>query len=316
MSAFIVCKEHVDYLVGAGLARRAGIGALRWLVPAPKPEGAYERGSWATEEGIEHARQQSRELTRETAGRVGCMLWAENRRSVDHRYDENGIEPECYEYEDPRVKIEPVQVLKALDCFEYQACEHPEWEESEAKAFCDALRGTTINDLPGYDVAMWEVSSVQAAELADLARVEAERAKVAAVVKERVQKMSRNEVMKAIKTALEKRSGKKWSVTGGRGTAWGWLSIDAPPSRRTWHQVPNGKKDDRGFDAYDEVNDPSKPFGNTGPEDRAELGKLLGLEKPIHCQGESVPSGSDFWAEYLDRAETGKARVFGTRDWD
>jgi hypothetical protein len=26
-------------------------------------------------------------------------------------------------------------------------------------------------------------------------------------------------------------------VTGGRGTAWGWITIDAPPKRRTWQWV-------------------------------------------------------------------------------
>jgi len=39
--------------------------------------------------------------------------------------------------------------------------------------------------------------------------------------------MDRNETIKTIRAALRRRSGKLWSVTGGRGTAWGWLSIDA-----------------------------------------------------------------------------------------
>lgn len=54
--------------------------------------------------------------------------------------------------------------------------------------------------------------------------------------------MDRNETIKAIKTALQKCSGKTWSVTGGRGTAWGWLTIDAPPARRTWHRRETGKQ--------------------------------------------------------------------------
>jgi hypothetical protein len=44
----------------------------------------------------------------------------------------------------------------------------------------------------------------------------------------------RDAAIKRIKTALQRRSGKTWSVTGGRGTAWGWITIDAPPRRRTW----------------------------------------------------------------------------------
>ncbi len=48
--------------------------------------------------------------------------------------------------------------------------------------------------------------------------------------------LTRHEAIKRIKTALQKRSGKTWSVTGGRGTAWGWLRIDASPKRCTWHR--------------------------------------------------------------------------------
>ena len=47
----------------------------------------------------------------------------------------------------------------------------------------------------------------------------------------------RDTTIKRIKTALQQRSGKTWSVTGGRGTAWGWITIDAPPRRRTWRWV-------------------------------------------------------------------------------
>lgn len=46
--------------------------------------------------------------------------------------------------------------------------------------------------------------------------------------------MDRNETIKRIKDALKRRSGKPWSVTGGRGTAWGWITIDAPPARTVY----------------------------------------------------------------------------------
>jgi hypothetical protein len=49
--------------------------------------------------------------------------------------------------------------------------------------------------------------------------------------------IDRDEAIKRIRAALKKRSGKQWSVTGGRGTAWGWIEIDAPPKRRTWKDV-------------------------------------------------------------------------------
>src|SRR2546423_1163620 len=54
-----------------------------------------------------------------------------------------------------------------------------------------------------------------------------------ATVRTFVDRADRNGIIKEIKTALETRSGKKWSVTGGKGTAYGWITIDAPPARRT-----------------------------------------------------------------------------------
>lgn len=49
--------------------------------------------------------------------------------------------------------LTPVQTLKAISRFEYQACEPPEWEFSEAHAFCRALESEAIRNLPGYDDA-------------------------------------------------------------------------------------------------------------------------------------------------------------------
>jgi hypothetical protein len=83
-------------------------------------------------------------------------------------------------------------------------------------------------------------------------------------------KAGRTEVTKKMRQLLRERSGKAWSVKGGRGTGWGWLTIAAPPSRMdNWRMTP---------------------------EDQAELATLLGQER-VHCQGESV--SSDSWWHYL-----------------
>jgi hypothetical protein len=100
----------------------------------------------------------------------------------------------------------------------------------------------------------------------------------------------RDATIKAIRKALRARSGKAWSVTGGRGTAWGWIRISAPPAR-------------------------CGEFGYMGDEDRAELGRLLGLD-PAHCQGISVPASSAYRAEYIDRAEGRAPSAFGSPYWD
>lgn len=127
--------------------------------------------------------------------------------------------------------------------------------------------------------------------------------------------MNRNEVMKKIKANLKARTGRTWSVTGGRGTAYGWLSIDAPPARRKWQNVDSGERDERGMPVYNEVFDTSREFGHMGPEDRAILAEALGMES-VHHQGVSIPSSHGHYQEYLDRSEGKVPTVYGERYWD
>lgn len=157
MSCFEVGSTHIDALLTAGL-NVGRYGPLRWYVPSDDTEGDYEQGEPWGPEAIKHYQQRRRELTEETAGMVGAMLVAENRRSVDYRYDE-AEEEEPYVFNALQGRPDPVVVLKAIACYEYQACETPDWEESEAYAFCQALRHRMIGALPGYDDADgWEVS--------------------------------------------------------------------------------------------------------------------------------------------------------------
>jgi hypothetical protein len=109
--------------------------------------------------------------------------------------------------------------------------------------------------------------------------------------------MSREEAIRRIRNGLKKRSGKTWSVTGGRGTAWGWLRIDAPPARRN----------------YDSNGNPGGSY--MSPADKTELANLLNLTD-VHFQGVSIPSGSHYYEEYVARAEGREPEVFGTPYWD
>ena len=112
--------------------------------------------------------------------------------------------------------------------------------------------------------------------------------------------LTRNAVIKRIKTALEKRSGKKWSVTGGRGTAYGWLTIDAPPSERVW---------------ADDGLTPKPQFGYMSKARRQELASLLGLDG-VHTQGVSIASSNDYYREYIDRAEGRTPAKVAQPYWD
>ena len=101
--------------------------------------------------------------------------------------------------------------------------------------------------------------------------------------------MERNEAIAAIKLALKQRSGRAWSVTGGRGTSWGWIRISAPPARLG-------------------------EFRTLSDDDRAELSRLLG--KDVHCQGESVPASSAYRVEYVERAQGKPVTAAAVPYWD
>lgn len=110
--------------------------------------------------------------------------------------------------------------------------------------------------------------------------------------------MTRDEAITRIRAGLRQRTGKAWSVSGGRGTGWGWIRIEAPPKRRV---------DDAGGTAGGQY--------YTSQSDCAELAAALGLEK-VHDQGVSIPASSAYYTEYVDRAEGRSPSVRGTRYWD
>ncbi len=152
MSAWVVSKTHIDLLVTAGLVLpgRAVVNSnLNWYSQGPNP---HHLGT------LDHT----------NADEVGVMLWAENYRSVDKRYpgaDDKGDLPGpegftgattlTYQHTMIPGVIDPVVVLKAIGCYEYQSCEHDEWPTSPAFAYCRALEKHAIQLLPGYDAAPW-----------------------------------------------------------------------------------------------------------------------------------------------------------------
>lgn len=133
--------------------------------------------------------------------------------------------------------------------------------------------------------------------------------------------MERNEAIKRIKAGLQKRSGKAWSVTAGKGTSWGWLTIDAPPARRTSrYMVKAGHTGNLPEDYEQTRTDTGEPNGYITEADAAELAQLLGWPcgegQSVHSQGIGIPAGADYWAEYVDRAEGRKPTKIGVQYWD
>lgn len=150
MSAFVVAKAHIDYLVSAGFHLGPGSSKLRWWASPPEAiadEEERQRFRYDYDANLH-------ELTWDNAGMVGAMLWAENMRSVNYRYEEAEVE-EPYLF--CEVDTEPLQTLKAISCYDYQTCEHPGWLLSEARQFCLSLQDHMIGKLPGYDDRAWEL---------------------------------------------------------------------------------------------------------------------------------------------------------------
>jgi hypothetical protein len=132
MSAFVVDKNHIDYLVFA---------AEIWRV---LPRDGSKLMS-------------PREL--------GQMLWDENVRSVEHLYPSTEIQelpghcgdaPYLYDVgSSVWITLNPVEVLKACSCYEYQSCEHEGWVTSGARSFIENLQSMAIRKLEGYEDAPW-----------------------------------------------------------------------------------------------------------------------------------------------------------------
>lgn len=140
MSAWVVDKAHINAMIDAGLRVK------------------YPPMTW-------HHNDKPHELTAGNASEVGQMLLDECVKSVSYRYEDSKVTELLgrtdaeyllpFEYRRFANPPSPVEILKQIDCYEYQSCEHPEWESSESHSFCQALRHCTIDRLPGYDEAPW-----------------------------------------------------------------------------------------------------------------------------------------------------------------
>ena len=90
---------------------------------------------------------------------IGQILLDENYKSVNYRYpdDTPGWGRFHYEWDLSRLPVNPVAVLSLIACLEYQSCEHPEWEQSEAHAILKTIKAIAIRQLPGYDKYPWAI---------------------------------------------------------------------------------------------------------------------------------------------------------------
>lgn len=126
---------------------------------------------------------------------------------------------------------------------------------------------------------------------------------------------SRADAIASIRRDLRRRTGRAWSVTGGTGTAYGWLTIDAPPRLRTWERFETGEHDERGWPVIGWRNAGPGLGYYSSPEDCKTLCYALNIPLELAgAQGVSIPPGAR--AEYADRAAGRVPREIFRPDWD
>lgn len=149
MSAFIVGKDHIDLLTSQIVGQSNLMFVRGGIVDG------YS-GPWTTLDDLD-------------ADRIGSILWAENLASIEARYPDTAETHSNYpgpnDFTREQVAayrwrrtppVTPAEVFKAIDCYQYQSCEHKGWDTSHAKWLTDALRAPIARQVPGYDEAPWE----------------------------------------------------------------------------------------------------------------------------------------------------------------
>lgn len=141
MSAFIVSHDHIDALM---------------------TYAAFSRISYWNPEARDRT-----VVTNINAEEVGRILLHENERSVRHRYSDFGPDDlpgtigedaASYHFRLFQRSLTAIQAIKAVNCLEYQSCEHDDWEGSLAWRICQAIKSHATHHLPGYDLAAWEIN--------------------------------------------------------------------------------------------------------------------------------------------------------------
>lgn len=131
MSAYLVSKQNIDVLVSGLILHDVWIPTTNKL---------------------------AKEMDPDVLGRV---LWAENVASLIYRYrDDMSDYMFVPEYKFSGVpNLTPGMIAKIMHCYEYQSCEHPTWEQSDAYKIITALAHELLKSLPGYNEAPWGMAA-------------------------------------------------------------------------------------------------------------------------------------------------------------
>lgn len=138
MSAFIVSDNHLNYLMNFANTTR-------------NLDTIYTRNG--------ETRTEYRTNSVDDLETMGNILVSANYASVNARYNETEG-PHVFEFT-PRTRLmtfDPVQVIKACDCFDYQASEVDSYDKTVAAQIIEQIRKHAIRTLPGYENAKWDIA--------------------------------------------------------------------------------------------------------------------------------------------------------------
>jgi hypothetical protein len=133
MSAFVVCKEHIDALL-----------------------------TWVNKQGFDvfdgHRYYESDQV--DQLSELGSLLLTENTRAVEYRCrEQDNVEPTSYTFE-TRAGHRSIEILAALRCLAYQSCECDDWEQTRAYRAIEHMESIAISRvLRDNHCDTWEIRS-------------------------------------------------------------------------------------------------------------------------------------------------------------
>lgn len=123
MSVFEVSNEHIDVIVWAAIRKSSDPGKFQNL----------------------------------TANEIGQAIATANRAALINRYDLPNPPERNYTYTPPKFESWNLgEILRAIECLDYQICELPDYETSEIRRLLEEIKNRAIDrEAPG----VWEITA-------------------------------------------------------------------------------------------------------------------------------------------------------------
>lgn len=149
MSAYVVSPDTIDYIVTAA-------HKYETVFSAPLSPRTCDAATLAAAP-VDYSHGNTFRISGSETDLIGALLLAQNVRSVNYRYSHH--EPEetpDYVYRTVMFdRIDPIVVLKSVQCLHYQSCETDDYDRSFAAVVLHVITSAAISRLPGYSAAPW-----------------------------------------------------------------------------------------------------------------------------------------------------------------